>query len=192
MSMIPVCVGFDYHDDSIRICVMSESGQTLLNRSVANSVELVIQAVSRCARVAVCAVEACCGAADFAHQLSRRTGWTVRLVHPGYARRLKRSPDKSDHDDAQLLADLVRVKLPARSMASADRGSRAAASRALSAAAQAEPHRAEAADSGVAQGRAREAADAGLDSGLAGMAGGDRWAILRGTLDPRAAAGPAG
>src|SRR6478735_3013927 len=106
MSMIPVCLGFDYHDDSIRICVMSESGQTLLNR----------------------AVEACCGAADFAHQLSRRTGWTVRLAHPGYARRLKRSPDKSDHDDAQLLADLVRVKLPARSMASADRGSRAAAS----------------------------------------------------------------
>jgi transposase len=110
MSMIPVCVGFDYHDDSIRICVMSESGKTLLNRSVANSVEQVIQSVSRFARVAVCAVEACCGAADFAHQLSRRTGWTVRLAHPGYARRLKQSPDKSDHDDAQLLADLVRVK----------------------------------------------------------------------------------
>ena len=52
MSMIPVCVGFDYHDDSIRICVMSQSGQTLMNRSVANSVELVIHAVSRFARVA--------------------------------------------------------------------------------------------------------------------------------------------
>jgi transposase len=34
----------------------------------------------------------------------------VRLAHPGYARRLKQSPDKSDHDDARLLADLVRVK----------------------------------------------------------------------------------
>ena len=110
MCMIPVCVGFDYHDDSIRICVMSQSGKTLLNRSVANSVELVIQAVRRFAREAVCAVEACCGAADFAHQLARRTGWTVRLAHPGYARRLKQSPDKSDHDDARLLADLVRVK----------------------------------------------------------------------------------
>jgi transposase len=108
--MIAVCVGFDYHDDSIRICVMSQSGKTLLNRSVANSVEAVIHAVSRFARTAVCAVEACCGAADFAHELSRRTGWTVRLAHPGYARRLKQSPDKSDHDDAQLLADLVRVK----------------------------------------------------------------------------------
>jgi transposase len=110
MCMIPVCVGFDYHDDSIRICVMNQAGQTLLNRSVPNSVELVIHAVRRVAREAVCAVEACCGASDFAHQLSRRTGWSVRLAHPGYARRLKQSPDKSDHDDAQLLADLVRVK----------------------------------------------------------------------------------
>jgi transposase len=105
-----VCVGFDYHDDSIRVCVMNEEGQTLLNRSVGNSVERVIQAVSRFGSVAVCAVEACCGAADFAHELRRRTGWDVRLAHPGYARRLKQSPDKSDHDDAQLLADLVRVR----------------------------------------------------------------------------------
>lgn len=110
MCMIPVCVGFDYHEDSIRVCVMSQSGKTLLNRSVGNSVELVIHAVRRFAREAVCAVEACCGAADFAHELSRRSGWTVRLAHPGYARRLKQSPDKSDHDDARLLADLVRVR----------------------------------------------------------------------------------
>jgi transposase len=110
MCMVPVCVGFDYHDDSIRVCVMNEEGQTLLNRSVGNSVERVIQAVSRFGSVAVCAVEACCGAADFAHELRRRTGWDVRLAHPGYARRLKQSPDKSDHDDAQLLADLVRVR----------------------------------------------------------------------------------
>ena len=110
MSMIPVCVGFDYHDDSIRVCVMNEAGKTLLNRPVGNSVELVVHAVSRFGSAAVCAVEACCGAADFAHELRRRTGWDVRLAHPGYARRLKQSPDKSDHDDAQLLADLVRVK----------------------------------------------------------------------------------
>src|SRR5256885_16416186 len=55
MCMIPVCVGFDYHEDSIQVCIMSQSGKTLVNRSVANSVELVIHAVSRFAREAACA-----------------------------------------------------------------------------------------------------------------------------------------
>lgn len=109
MSMIPVFVGFDYHDDSIRVCVMDEDGNTLWNRSVPNHVEGVIDAVSQFGSFAVCAVEACCGASDFAHELRQATGWEVRLAHPGYARRLKQSPDKSDHDDAELLADLVRV-----------------------------------------------------------------------------------
>jgi transposase len=31
------------------------------------------------------------------------------LAHPGYVSRLKQSPDKSDHDDAEVLADLLRV-----------------------------------------------------------------------------------
>jgi transposase len=77
---------------------------------VSNSEGEVIDLVSQFGSYAVCAVEACCGAADFAHRLRQHTGWDVRLAHPGYARRLKQSPDKSDHDDAQLLADLVRVR----------------------------------------------------------------------------------
>lgn len=110
MYKITLCVGFDYHDDSIRVCVMDEDGHTLVNRSVPNEVGAVIDLVSQYGSFAVCAVEACCGAADFAHRLRTSTGWDVRLAHPGYARRLKQSPDKSDHDDAELLADLVRVK----------------------------------------------------------------------------------
>ena len=110
MSKITLCVGFDYHDDSIRVCVMDEDGTVLVNRSLPNSEGEVIDLVSQFGSYAVCAVEACCGAADFAHRLRQHTGWDVRLAHPGYARRLKQSPDKSDHDDAQLLADLVRVK----------------------------------------------------------------------------------
>lgn len=110
MYKITLCVGFDYHDDSIRVCVMDEDGNTLVNRSVPNDVGTVIDLVSQYGSFALCAVEACCGAADFAHRLRTSTGWDVRLAHPGYARRLKQSPDKSDHDDAQLLADLVRVK----------------------------------------------------------------------------------
>lgn len=110
MYKITLCVGFDYHDDSIRVCVMDEDGNPLVNRSVPNDVGTVIDLVSQFGSFAVCAVEACCGSSDFAHRLRMSTGWDVRLAHPGYARRLKQSPDKSDHDDAELLADLVRVK----------------------------------------------------------------------------------
>jgi transposase len=89
---------------------MNQEGRVLLNRSVCNDVEAVMDTILMHGPYAVCAIEACCGAADFAHELRRQTGWDVRLAHPGYARRLKQSPDKSDHDDAELLADLVRVK----------------------------------------------------------------------------------
>jgi transposase len=110
MSKITLYVGLDYHDNAIRVCVMDEDGNTLVNRSVPNSEGEVIDLVSQFGSYAICAVEACCGAADFAHCLRQHTAWEVHLAHPGYARRLKQSPDKSDHDDAQLLADLVRVK----------------------------------------------------------------------------------
>ena len=36
-------------------------------------------------------------------------GWEVHLAHPGYVRRLRQNPDKTDHSDARLLADLQRV-----------------------------------------------------------------------------------
>lgn len=110
MCIVPLSVGFDYHDDSIQVCVMNDQGRVLVNRGVCNDVEAVIDVVSIYGSQAVCAVEACCGAADFAERLRLASGWDVRLAHPGYARRLKQSPDKSDHDDAQLLADLVRVR----------------------------------------------------------------------------------
>jgi transposase len=55
------------------------------------------------------AIEACCGAADFADQLQQRYDWNIKLAHPGYVHRLKKSPDKSDKSDGFLLADLVRV-----------------------------------------------------------------------------------
>jgi transposase len=36
-------------------------------------------------------------------------GWSVDLAHPGYVRRMKQNPDKTDYSDARLLADLERV-----------------------------------------------------------------------------------
>jgi transposase len=109
MPSLFVWVGLDYHEDSIRVCVVDREGTTLLNRDVSNDVEFVRMWIARCGLPQAVAIEACCGAADFAAQLHQRTGWHVRLAHPGYVRRLKQGPDKSDHDDAWLLADLVRV-----------------------------------------------------------------------------------
>ena len=37
MYIVTIFVGLDYHSDSIRVCVMTQEGETLLNRSVANS-----------------------------------------------------------------------------------------------------------------------------------------------------------
>jgi transposase len=109
MVMLLVNVGLDYHLDSIRVCVLSEDGRELVNRNCANSWSAVADLVAQYGYPKACAVESCCGAADFAEELGQKTGWTVKLAHPGYVRRLKQSPDKSDHDDAYLLADLVRV-----------------------------------------------------------------------------------
>jgi transposase len=55
------------------------------------------------------AIEACTGAADLAEELTLRAGWSVDLAHPGYVRRMKQSPDKTDWSDARVLADLERV-----------------------------------------------------------------------------------
>jgi transposase len=109
MPSLFVFVGLDYHQDSIRVCVMNEEGRSLANRDVANDPRAVQDLVSQFGYPRGIAIEACCGAADFAHQLAEQAEWTVKLAHPGYVRRLKQSPDKSDHDDAALLADLVRV-----------------------------------------------------------------------------------
>jgi transposase len=109
MSSLLVWVGLDYHDESIRVCVLSEDGQELSNRDVANDPGAVRDLVSQFGWPIEIAIEACCGAADFAAELHRQTEWHVRMAHPGYVKRLKRGPDKSDHDDALLLAELVRT-----------------------------------------------------------------------------------
>jgi transposase len=109
MAIVSVYVGLDYHEDSVRVCVLDPNGETLANRDVANDPRAVRDVVSRCGSPRGIAIEACCGAANFAAELERQTKWKVRMAHPGYVRRLKQGPDKSDHDDAWLLADLVRV-----------------------------------------------------------------------------------
>lgn len=109
-TIIPVYVGLDYHSESIRVCVMDENGEVVVNRNVANSVAAVVDLVRfHHGLVLGVAIEACCGSADFSTQLIAVTEWTVRLAHPSAVNRLKEGPNKTDEGDAWHLANLLRV-----------------------------------------------------------------------------------
>ena len=109
MSSVPVFVGLDYHQDSVQVCVVDRKGSELCNRSVENNDWAIKRIATRNGIPRRIAIEACCGAADLAEELVTQRGLPVQLAHPGYVNRMKRSPDKTDLGDAQLLADLVRV-----------------------------------------------------------------------------------
>lgn len=111
MSTVTLYVGLDYHDESVQVCVMDDQGRVLTNRACDNDWLLISAAVSAAQPSATvkAALEACCGAANLADQLIVKAGWSVQLAHPGYVRRMKQNPDKTDHADAELLADLCRV-----------------------------------------------------------------------------------
>jgi len=87
---------------------MDSEGRVIDNASRPNCWKEVAKVVPAGGQV-FAAIEACCGAADFAEELISRAGWSVSLAHPGYVARIKQSPDKTDWADARLLADLERV-----------------------------------------------------------------------------------
>lgn len=109
MTSLPVFVGLDYHQDSVQVCVLDQQGKQLCNRSVSNDASTIQRLATRHGSPRRVAIEACCGAADLAEELATQRNLPVQLAHPGYVNRMKRSPDKTDLGDAQLLADLVRV-----------------------------------------------------------------------------------
>lgn len=104
-----VFVGLDYHQASVQVCVMSQGGELLLNKSGPNDAGAIVRAVERFGQVSGVAIESCSGAADLAEELIGLSGWSVDLAHPGFVARMKQNPDKSDYTDAALLADLERV-----------------------------------------------------------------------------------
>jgi transposase len=108
-----VFVGLDYHQESVQVCVLDQVGNVLLNARCANSRVSIEVAVRKCSQhqpAAVhAAIEACCGAANLAEELSQGSGWAMSLAHPGFVSRMKQNPDKTDFGDARLLADLRRV-----------------------------------------------------------------------------------
>lgn len=104
-----VFVGIDYHQDSVQVCVMDAQGQVVANRSLPSRVDWIVEFVEMWTlKTPEVAIECCCGAANLAEELRRR-GWLVRLAHAGYCNRMKQNPDKTDHSDAYMLADLVRI-----------------------------------------------------------------------------------
>ena len=109
MSTVTCFVGLDYHQDAVQVCVLGEDGRQLLNRSCPNDWRRIAEAAASVGHVRRAAVEACCGAADLAEELTAKAGWHLDLAHPGYVERMKRSPDKTDFSDGRMLADLTRV-----------------------------------------------------------------------------------
>jgi len=109
MVTVRVFVGLDYHDAGVQVCVLDPEGRVLANAACANDAAAVAGFVARHGDQVFAAVEACTGSADLADELVGRFGWSVDLAHPGYVRRIKQSPDKTDFSDARLLADLERV-----------------------------------------------------------------------------------
>lgn len=109
MENSTVFVGLDYHQASVQVCVMDARGQVLVNRMCPNDTDVIITVAEQYGRVVEAAIESCSGAASLADVLATQAGWSVSLAHPGYVRRMKQNPDKSDFSDARMLADLVRV-----------------------------------------------------------------------------------
>lgn len=103
-----VYVGLDYHQHAVQVCVMDSAGNVLGNGTRANDVAEIRAAAEWLGLPVVAAIESCPGAACLAEQL-QWAGWSVSLAHATYVARIKQSPDKTDWQDARLLADLVRV-----------------------------------------------------------------------------------
>jgi transposase len=109
MATVRVYVGLDYHDAGVQVCVLDPTGRVLANVKCPNDAAALAELVRPHGNPVFAAVEACTGSADLADELVGRYGWSVDLAHPGYVRRLKQTPDKTDFSDARLLADLERV-----------------------------------------------------------------------------------
>jgi transposase len=109
MTSVTVFVGLDYHQESVQVCILDAVGVVLSNRPCGNDSAAIAQRVAAFGERVFAAIECCSGASSLADELAARPGWSVDLAHPGYVARIKQSPDKTDLQDAQLLADLERV-----------------------------------------------------------------------------------
>jgi len=113
MSRVPeFYVGIDFHQNFSTVCVMDSEGEIVFQQNCDSTAEYIHKFVRwRLETQEVhlyAAVEACGGSAKLAEDL-RRHGWEINLAHASTVVRLSKNLDKSDKQDAQVLADLVRV-----------------------------------------------------------------------------------
>lgn len=108
-TRIPVFVGIDYADQVSQVVVLDADGRQLGTRRLPSGADEIVAYAERRGPVAGAAIEACCGAATLADELIQAHHWPLQLAHPGYVRRMKCNPDKTDYSDARILADLQRV-----------------------------------------------------------------------------------
>lgn len=109
MSIEGNSVGIDYHDKELQVCIKAPSGEVLFNNSVVNDVGRVVSIMEKYSPIESVAAESCTGSANFLDELSRVGKYRVKLCHPGYAKRMKSNPDKTDFSDSELISDLNRV-----------------------------------------------------------------------------------
>lgn len=109
MDSVAVFAGVDYHTKSVQVCVMDADGKQLANKACVNDAQAIRRQIQRYGQRCFVALEACNGAAHLAEELKTFPGWTVNLAHPFYVSRFKKNLDKTDKQDAEVLADLQRV-----------------------------------------------------------------------------------
>ena len=107
-NSVSVCAGLDYHACWTQVCILSEDGQELCNKRVPSEPASIAATIARFGTPRIVAIEACSGAATLAQQLNEGFGFMTKLSHPGYVKRMRHSPDKSDLSDARILAELGR------------------------------------------------------------------------------------
>ena len=109
MDSVRVYAGLDYHTKSVQVCVMDAEGKRLSNKACVNDAQAIRQQIEQYGQRCFVALEACNGAANLAEELKAFPDWTVNLAHPFYVSRMKKNLDKTDKQDAEVLADLQRV-----------------------------------------------------------------------------------
>ena len=61
MCSLPVFVGLDYHDASVRVCVLDTDGRELANADRCNDWKAIAEFADRFGRPVRAAIESCCG-----------------------------------------------------------------------------------------------------------------------------------
>lgn len=112
-TLLEYFVGIDFHQEFSSVCLMDADGKVVSEENCESSAHYIDKFVrwklsgKKDFRLRG-AVETCGGTAKLTEDL-RGLGWTIDLAHAATVARLRLCRDKTDRQDAFVLADLVRV-----------------------------------------------------------------------------------